>query len=268
MTMTIDSVQTDSSDDSMPAIATAARRGVTRATPLASTSQSACPSWCTGGHAEGAEGWNQHRMAFCPPFCTGHVASDDEQESWGLGGMHGGDIYEMTLSTGESCDARILVQAWKMPGCPAPIVAINDDKDEWLDMTPAEAMALAAHLVRAAGIAAPEAPAYTGTEQPSWCAYDRCCPDGLHMSASREVPVAEHGLCSADAPPGEEGNRVWVMAGETGASPVICIAHGDLELPEMTLAAAEEFALNILELISIARTPAHQESLRKEGLSA
>jgi hypothetical protein len=250
--------------------------------PRTSTVEEACPSWCTGRHlATGTEApryW--HLSADCPPWCVGHsghvrdlsdeahVSTRDETE------LSLAEPYE--LDPGDIVADYIETSVWQMPDAPAPEVTIfHAAKEDYLPgMTPAEAMALAADLVRAAGAAAAtQVPGSTGTSCPPWCAYGPCDPDdAVHISVSHVVPVTEHVFCSymrdraagrmtdRTAGPCEEKNSAELVLGEDGL-PLLSLHHGDDCLPYMTLGAAETFALSILELVSAGRTSSPAGSL-------
>lgn len=239
-------------------------------------SDGACPPWCTGRHGqqdgvtETEVPWYWHLSAGCPPWCTGHPAHvrDISDEA------HVSTRNDIELSLAEPYEIwggnkvadYFETSVWQLPDASAPDVTIfHAAKEDYLPgMTPAEAMALAANLVRAAGVAAPtQVPGSTGTSCPPWCI---CRPHGplddVHISESRSVSVIEDTICghTRDYQRGltaracDHGNRSSLAIGDDG-NPLVSLSHGDDSLPYMTLAAAETFALNILELISIARTP-------------
>jgi hypothetical protein len=230
-----------------------------------------CPTWCAGHTEDG-----RHLSALCAPWCIGHLPYENELDEGNA--AHVSDYCEVTLSLAEPYELgggrmypdHFAVNVWHVPPS-APVVSLRHVDDYMPDMTPAEAMALAADLVRAAGTAAGATAAPAGGSCPPWCAYGAygdCDPqDDSHESTSYEAPVTEHNFCSYErdltkhgregATRCLEGNYV-ALAGADGSVPEIAISHGVDALPYMTLADAQDFALNILELINTARTGSHQ----------
>ena len=156
---------------------------------------------------------------------------------------------------------------------PRPAVGVQRGDDYLPDMTPAEAVALAAALVQAAwriepgaveAIAAPDAARRAPDSCPSWCAYGPHGPgDDVHISEGHAVPAAsprhisryttgaepvdscEHDICAE------------LVLSDDGV-PEVRLHHGygGDEMPSMTLGAAEALAWKILGPGCVARMPA------------
>lgn len=158
-----------------------------------------CPAWCTGNHSA-TYGPHHHAAANCPRWCTGHLDRDPEA----IGdprpaGEHGDDSHtgasrQVDLSLpphidvfsmeGRGHDGHVTIsdyltiQLWQGEACEVPdqpcIGIMHGADDSWLpDMTPAEALALAASLAQAAWQAQAEAtdptPANGPGDCPPWC---------------------------------------------------------------------------------------------------
>jgi hypothetical protein len=155
------------------------------------------------------------------------------------------------------------VSVWHVPPSAPDVTIMHGAEGNYLlGMTPAETMALAANLVRAAGTPGRSGCA-SGHPLP---AVVRVRPVGhggrSHERVARSAGHQTHLLqprkaraeCRATVtPPCEEGNYVTLISSEGGV-PEISISHGHDALPTVTLADARDFALNILELINTVRT--------------
>jgi hypothetical protein len=103
----------------------------------------------------------------------------------------------------------------------------------------------------------------TGSSCPSWCTEQvRHGRPGshVHRSAGRQVPVTAHWWCHDVQGSGtelrcgtDEGIVAFLtMADDDGIVEVV-LQHGDMELPHVTLGAADELATHLLGLVRSAR---------------
>lgn len=121
-----------------------------------------CRAWCTGQHAhhpgDGPQDARYHHLAAtCPSWCTGHWDHDDPA----VEAEHACPYVQVRLSLAEPCEPAIgdlepdyvAVSTWQDPRYPAGTVSLmHGATDHYVpDMTPQEAVALAAALVQAAG---------------------------------------------------------------------------------------------------------------------
>lgn len=210
----------------------------------------------------------------CPAWCAGHPGGRVEP---GETGAHAGAIAAVTLSLAGPDEEtggpdHLSVQAWQHAGSAATIAVMRGATDEWLpEMTPAEAVALAAALVRAAWRAGPgavqapaaqDAPRHRGTSCPPWCAYGpHSDPGDIHISDGHAIPAASRhhacGYTTGEHADGEcERGICAELAVSPGDRPGIELHHGDVCLPAITLSGAEALGLTLLGLAMTGRTGA------------
>src|ERR1022692_2222790 len=177
----------------------------------------------------------------CPPWCTGEHGGDD---------THSGHITEISLSLAEPCETAsgmrpdfIGVRLWHQKAeMSRPAVGVQHGDDYLPDMTPAEAVALAAALVQAAwraepgaveAIPAQDAPRHDPGSCPPWCAYGLHGPyDDVHFGDGNAVaPASATHLCSYTTGPGaveECGEDICaqLVLSEDGCT-LVELHHGD-----------------------------------------
>lgn len=157
------------------------------------------------------------------------------------------------------------------PESPGPVIALpHGARESYLpDMTPGEAVALAAALVRAAWSADPgalqaaagqEPPRHIGGSCPPWCCYGPHDPIDVHVSDGNAVDVADSGhACSRTREGGEQPCDDDVCAElfvTEGDRPGVQLHHGDDCLPAITLSGAEALGWKLLRLACTGRGPA------------
>jgi len=197
----------------------------------------ACPDWCCNTHVVSGDGHlSEHsevELSLMPRIVVGFA--------------------------GETTRDYLAVLAEQLPG-DAPSVSLMHNDDELTQMTPSEALALAAALARSAwqadpaAVAAVAVPAPDGLACPSWCGYggQHTSPDDIHLSPPASVTAAglHHGCSYTEGPGGQLGCDEPVSAGlvyEPGTGPVtVELYHGDEILPRLTPAGAVTLALGIL----------------------
>jgi hypothetical protein len=204
-----------------------------------------CPDWCAGRHgapayiteAETPRCW--HASAACPPWCLGHPAhippAEHDHSSRAVATV---SLSLPPKDTAQESPGVIDVSIWQYANDPedpaeavapepGPVVALWHSHDgEWLpDLTPDEAVALGAALIRAALMAR------TGTPEPCppWCSGDHEMAEGPAVSmyggqVRLAIPVAGHVLVHDVTP---DGTRDYLRLRRE-------IARLDGELGELT----------------------------------
>jgi hypothetical protein len=101
-----------------------------------------------------------------------------------------------------------------------------------------------------------------GSSCPSWCTQkaEHAEPGShVHRSAERQVPVTPHWWCldmgelDADLRCTAGGITAFLTMADSDGRTEVVLQHGDMELPHVSLGAAEQLARHLSQLVLTAR---------------